>query len=277
MQTPPRPAQNLVKLGAPCSLSATVKVLIVAICAAAGPHARAEFPADLVRSVADAGSRLVAERDNYTYTQRFRFVEFKGGRPAGHYEEVRDITFTGTGERLERHRKRPVMRLQRMRLTEEDFRDLRDVNPFVLTRETLRFYKVGYKGIEQVDGLDCHVLAVRPRQILYGQRFFDGLLWVGVEHGQVVRAGGRPVPQLHRIKDSNLFPAFITDYGPVDGEHWFPIRTEGDDILPFPTGNQRVRVLIEYSDYKRFSAESTVTFSDTPTAPGRASGSTPVP
>ena len=235
------------------------------------------MPLDLVRAVAEAGSRLVAERDNYTYTQRFRFVEFKGGVPGGRYEEVRDITFTGTGEREERHRRKPIMQLKRMRLTEEDFRDLRDVNPFVLTRETLRFYKVGYKGIEQVDGQDCHVLAVRPRQILYGQRFFDGLLWVGVEHGQVVRAGGRPVPQIHRIEDSNLFPAFITDYQPVDGKHWFPVRTEGDDILPFPTGNQRVKVLIEYSDYKRFSATSTVTFGEPSTGEDGATESVPVP
>ena len=235
------------------------------------------MPLDLVRSVAEAGSRLVAERDNYTYTQRFRFVEFKGGVPGGRYEEVRDITFTGTGEREERHRRKPIMQLNRMRLTEEDFRDLRDVNPFVLTRETLRFYKVGYKGIEQVDGQDCHVLAVRPRQILYGQRFFDGLLWVGVEHGQVVRAGGRPVPQIHRIEDSNLFPAFITDYQPIDGKHWFPVRTEGDDILPFPTGNQRVKVLIEYSDYKRFSATSTVTFGEPSTGEDGATESVPVP
>ena len=235
------------------------------------------MPLDLVRSVAEAGSRLVAERDNYTYTQRFRFVEFKGGVPGGRYEEVRDITFTGTGEREERHRREPIMQLNRMRLTEEDFRDLRDVNPFVLTRETLRFYKVGYKGIEQVDGQDCHVLAVRPRQILYGQRFFDGLLWVGVEHGQVVRAGGRPVPQIHRIEDSNLFPAFITDYQPIDGKHWFPVRTEGDDILPFPSGNQRVKVLIEYSDYKRFSATSTVTFGEPSAGKDGATESVPVP
>ena len=235
------------------------------------------MPLDLIRSVAEAGSRLVAERDNYTYTQRFRFVEFKGGMPGGRYEEVRDITFTGTGEREERHRKKPIMQLKRMRLTEEDFRDLRDVNPFVLTRETLRFYKVGYKGIEKVDGIDCHVLAVRPKQILYGQRFFDGLIWVGVEHGQVVRAGGRPVPQIHRIEDSNLFPAFITDYQPIDGKHWFPVRTEGDDILPFPTGNQRVKVLIEYSNYKRFSASSTVTFGEATTETADEAGLVPTP
>ncbi len=225
------------------------------------------MPLDLIRSVAEAGSRLVTERDHYTYTQRFRFLEIKGGLPIGRYEEVRDITFTGTGERMERHRTKPILQLRRLRMTDEDFRDLRDVNPFVLTSDTLRFYRVRYKGVEQVDGVDCHVLQAKPRQILYGQRFFEGLIWVGVDHGQVIRAAGRPVPQIHRIEDSNLFPGFATDYAPIDGEHWFPIRTEGDDILPFPSGNQRVRLLIEYSNYKRFTATSTVTFGDSPPVP----------
>ncbi len=225
------------------------------------------MPEDLVRSVAEAGSRLVAERDHYTYTQTFKFHEIRKGAPVGRYEEIRDITFTGTGERLERHRKPPLMRLDRMRLTDEDFRDLRDVNPFVLTTDTLRFYRVRYKGIEPVDGTQCHVLQVRPRQILSGQRFFDGLVWVGVEHGQVLRVAGRPVPQIHRMEDSNLFPGFETRYEPVDGEHWFPARTKGDDILPFPSGNQRVRILIEYTNYKRFTASSTVTFGEASKTP----------
>ncbi len=225
------------------------------------------MPLDLIRSVAEAGSRLVTERDHYTYTQRFRFLEIKGGLPIGRYEEVRDITFTGTGERIERHRTKPILQLRRLRMTDEDFRDLRDVNPFVLTSDTLRFYRVRYKGVEQVDGVDCHVLQAKPRQILYGQRFFEGLIWVGVDHGQVIRTAGRPVPQIHRIEDSNLFPGFATDYAPIDGEHWFPLRTEGDDILPFPSGNQRVRLLIEYSNYKRFTATSTVTFGDSPRVP----------
>ena len=243
---------------APC----LVKLIIVAAIGTCGSPANAQMPEGLVRNVAEAGSRLVAERDHYTYTQTFKFHEIRKGASVGRYEEIRDITFTGTGERVERHRKKPVLSLRRIRMTPEDFRDLRDVNPFVLTMETLSFYRVRYKGTEPVDGDECHILQLRPRQILYGQRFFEGLVWIGVEHGQVGRAAGRPVPQIHRMEGSNLFPAFETRYEPVDGGHWFPTRTEGDDILPFPSGNQRVRLLIEYTGYKRFTASSTVTFGD---------------
>lgn len=238
-----------------------VKLLIVAVSLAAA-QAQPQMPADLVRDVAAAGSRLVAERNNYTYTQAFKFYEVRKGARAGRYEEIRDITFTATGERIERYRKRPLKLLDRMRLTEEDFRDLRDVNPFVLNTETLWFYRVSYKGVERAGGEQCHVLRVRPRQVLAGQRFFDGLLWVSTEHGNVVLAAGRPVPQIHRIEESNLFPGFETRYEPVDGEHWFPVRTVADDVLPFPSGNQRVQVFIEYSDYQRFTATSSVTFND---------------
>ena len=77
-----------------------------------------------------------------------------------------------------------------------------------------------------------------------------------------MRVSGRPVPQIYGMESSNLFPAFTTHYAPVDNEHWFPVRTEGDDILPFPSGPQRVRLLIEYSNYKRFTAESTVTYEE---------------
>ena len=245
-------------------LAGACKLSIVAValgCGFVGSSA-GQMPPDLVRRVAESGSRLAEERSHYTYTQRFRFIEFARGRPVGRYEELRDVTFTGDGERAERHQRRPVLQLKRLRLTEEDFRDLRDVNPFVLTSENLRFYKVSYKGTQSIDGHECHVLQARPRQILQGQRFFDGFLWVGKDSGEVVQAGGRPVPQIHGIESSNLFPHFVTQYAPVDGKHWFPVRTEGDDVLPFPSGNQRVQILIEYTDYKRFTATSTIDFDE---------------
>ena len=239
------------------------KLLILALLAAGIPVAIAQLPDGLVRRVAELGTKLVEERSHYAYTQSVKFHEIHKGGLAGRYEEVRDITFTPEGGRHERFRSPPIIQLRRLRMTEEDFRDVREVNPFVLTLETLRFYKVRYKGLELIDGVECHTLQLRPRQILYGQRFFDGLVWVGTENGQVIRIAGKPVPQIHGIEESNLFPAFTTRYDPVDGEHWFPTRTEGDDILPFPSGHQRVRLLIEYTNYKRFTASSSVVFGET--------------
>jgi len=47
---------------------------------------------------------------------------------------------------------------------------------------------------------------------------------------------------------------------PIDGKHWFPVYTHADDMLPFRTGAQRIRLMIRYSEYKRFGAESKIEF-----------------
>ena len=103
-----------------------------------GTTARAEDtppPRDLLREIAANGSRFEEEFQKYTYRQRFFFSELGGrGATAGFYREVRDIVFTPAGERTEKLVKRPVNTLKRMRLTEEDFRDIREVQPFVLGR-----------------------------------------------------------------------------------------------------------------------------------------------
>jgi hypothetical protein len=46
----------------------------------------------------------------------------------------------------------------------------------------------------------------------------------------------------------------------VDGDHWFPVTTWADDSLYFRTGPQRIRLTIRYSNYKKFGAESSITF-----------------
>ncbi|MBI3665748.1 MAG: hypothetical protein HY236_05890 [Acidobacteria bacterium] len=111
-----------------------------------------------------------------------------------------------------------------------------------------------------MDEADCFLFRLAPKQVLDGQRLFEGHIWVSEKDRQIVRAEGRPVPQILRSKGENLFPHFTTIYRPIDGKYWFPVRTLADDTLYFRTGPQRVRLIIRYDDYKRFSAESTVQF-----------------
>lgn len=220
-------------------------------------------PRTLVKQVAESGSAFTEELGNYTYRQHFRFTELdKRGTPRGRYEEVRDILFTPGGERHEEFIKGPVDGLKRIILTEEDFRDMRDVQPFVLTADTLWNYQVRYKGRETVRGEECFAYRIQPRQVLEGMRMLDGMLWVSVEHQQVTQVTGRPMPQIYRNGKENLFPQFTTIYEPVDGKYWFPVKTFASDALPFKTGAINVQYEIEFENYKRFGAESTVTFGD---------------
>jgi hypothetical protein len=228
---------------------------IVACCSAAEP------PADLAKRVAARETLTEAARSRYTYRQTVRVEDFQpNGIKAGEYGEVREIVFLEDGKRSERELKKPWNRLVRIKLTPEDFRDLRDVQPMLLTKDTLFIYETKYKGEEEVDGIDCWLLAVRPRQILEGQRLFDGILWIDKRDDSIIRSEGQSVPQIRSTKNENLFPHFTTVRHKIDGQHWFPVKTFGDDMLHFRSGSERMRIIIDYADYKRFGSESTIRF-----------------
>jgi hypothetical protein len=225
------------------------------------PGQTAAPPPDLIRQVAAHGSLFEKELGHYTYRQTFEFFELdKKGLARGHYKETRDVLFTPAGERTEEFVWGPVNALQNMSLTDEDFRDLRDVQPFVLNEDNLWNYEAKYKGIESVDGEACYVYRLKPRQVLDGQRLLDGMIWVSREHLQVVRVAGQPLPQIYRESGDNLFPHFTTIYRPVDGKFWFPVKTVADDTLGFRSGVQHVRYMIDFENYKRFTAESSIQF-----------------
>jgi hypothetical protein len=193
------------------------------------------------------------------YRQSIVFEEFdKKGSLTGQYREVRDVIFSPSGERTEQVVEPPRNSLRSLKLMEEDFRDMREVHSLLLTPDQLWNYDVKLKGDETLDGIECKVLEVRPRQILTGQRLFQGLLWVDPRDYSVIKLEGEPVPQMRTTKQENLFPHFTTIRGKV-GEYWFPQQTFADDTLWFRTGPQRVKLTIRYSNYKRFGAESKIT------------------
>jgi hypothetical protein len=217
-------------------------------------------PPNLAKLVAHRETETEAERNEYTYRQTVTIEELdEHGGARGQYREVRDIIFSPKHERTEQLIGKPGNSLKRLIMTDEDFGDIRDIQPLVLTEELLWNYETKVRGEENIDGIDCWVLQVRPRQILEGQRFFDGMLWVDQKEYNIVRMQGQAVPQIRTMKSENLFPRFTTIRKPIDGKHWFPMYTYADDTLQFRTGPQRERLRIAYTEYKRFGAESTFT------------------
>jgi len=220
-----------------------------------------EAPADLARRVAHTETETQRVRDHYTYRQSVTVEELSDrGMRVGEYREVRDIIFSPAEERTEEMIGKPLLNLKNLRLTDEDFADIRNIQPFVLVEELLPIYETKFRGEERMEDVDCFVLQVRPRQILAGQRLFDGLLWVKQDDFAIVRSEGQAVPQVRNLKEENLFPRFTTVRRPIDGKHWFPIYTHADDTLGFRTGPQRIRLMIRYSQYKKFGSESSITF-----------------
>lgn len=206
-------------------------------------------------------TETAAEHGQYTFRQSVRVEELdRNGVRQGEYSETREIVFLDNGERSERFLRKPEQRLRRLRLTSEDFRDVREVQPFLFTSDRLWAYEVKLKGDEMAEGEPCYVLEVRPRQVFAGQRLFEGLVWASRKDFSVVKSEGQAVPQIVTRKSENLFPRFTTTRAKVEGGYWFPVFTFGDDVLPFRNGPIRERLSIRYEDYKRFRTDSRIKF-----------------
>jgi hypothetical protein len=238
--------------------------VIIALGALVPLHA-ADPPPNLFKRVAQRETETAAERSHYVYTQSVRLQELdaRGGQ-TGEYRETREVIFSPTGERSERFVDPPVSTLKNLLMTAEDFADIRNIQPFVMTTDQLWNYDADFKGEELVDigtsaGLNCWVLRIRPKHILSGQRLFDGMLWVRQDDFSVVRSEGQAVPQIVATKKENLFPRFATVRKPVKG-FWFPSITSADDTLYFRSGPIREKLMIRYNGYRKFGSDTTITF-----------------
>ncbi len=230
-------------------------VFFTLICSAADP------PANIARLAADRETLTEYARAQYLYKQAVVLEEIgKNGAKGGEYKEQREVIFSPTGERTERLVGKTWNSLALIRLTDEDFRDIREVQPMLLTKETLRLYKVEARGDEVMDSIDCWVVSIKPRQLLDGQRLFEGLLWIDKSDYSTIRSEGRAMPQIFKRKEENLFPRFTTLRKKMEGGFWFPAVTFSDDTLQFSSGPVRQRLKITYSDYQRFGAEINIKF-----------------
>ncbi len=228
---------------------------------AAAPASAEDPPPNLTRLIAARETETAEAQSNYTYRQTVTLDELNpSGLASGTYREVRDIIFSPAHERSEQMVGKPFLTLTHLKMTDEDFRDIREVQPFLLTKDQAFLYQTQFRGEENMDGVDCFVLQIRPRQILDGQRLFDGMLWVSKKDYSVIRSEGQAVPEIHTLKTENLFPHFTTVRQKVDGDFWFPVMTYADDTLNFKGGGQHIRLSIRYTEYHRFGADSKITY-----------------
>jgi hypothetical protein len=207
-------------------------------------------------------TEFAGARGNYTYRQTVKILEYTdSGRVRGKYEVVQDIIFTQDGRRNERVVYAPVSTLKNIILTPQDMQDLRDVQPFVMTTDERADYHVRYIGPEKVDEIDCWVFATKPKKLEKGKRYFEGQIWVDQLDMQIVKTYGKGVGLLKKNED-NQFPRFETYRDQVDGKYWFPVYTRADDVLHFKSGDQRIRMIVKYEDYKQFKSDVDIKFGD---------------
>jgi hypothetical protein len=219
-------------------------------------------PDEIIRKFAAKEAEFRKARENYTYRQSLKMEEVDAsGRPQGKWEMVSEITFGPNKKREEKVTYAPMVTLRNLILSPQDEQDLRSVQPFVLTTEDIGKYDIHYSGKEKVDEIDCYKFAVKPKQLLKGERYFDGDIWVDDRDLQIVKTFGKGVGQQKKGEDQQ-FPRFETYREQVDGKYWFPTYTRADDTLQFKNMSQRVHMVVKYENYKRFGSESSVTFGD---------------
>lgn len=213
----------------------------------------------IIQHFAEREEEFKRERDNYTYTQTFVVQTIdSSGQPDGEYRMTSDIVFSTTGKRYDKVTYAPPSTLQRVSLSEQDFADLQNVQPFVLTTNELPKYDITYVGRQRVDELTTYVFEVKPKKIEKNQRYFQGRIWVDDKDLEIVKTYGKAVPDILKHNEENFFPRFETYRENIEGHYWFPTYTHADDVLHFSTGDIRIRMTVRYKDYKRFRVTSRI-------------------
>ena len=213
----------------------------------------------IIQHFAEREAEFNRERDNYTYTQSFVIQTIdSSGQPDGEYRMTSDIVFSTSGKRYDKVVYAPPPTLQRISLSEQDFADLKNVQPFVLTTDELPKYDITYVGRQRLDELITYVFEVKPKRIEKNLRYFQGRIWVDDKDLEIVKTYGKAVPDIQKRSEENFFPRFETYRENIEGHYWFPTYTHADDVLHFSSGDIRIRMTVRYKDYKRFRVTSRI-------------------
>ena len=217
--------------------------------------------AEIIKRFAVKEKEFKEARDQYTYRQDVKVMTLDGDTPDGMYQQVFDVTFDDKGRKIKNVVFAPQPTLQRIMMTEEDFDDIENRLPFVLTSDEIAEYDILYVGQQKQDELNTYVFDVAPKQIVGKKRYFSGRIWVDDHDFQIVETYGKTVPDIHKGKNSeNLFPKFTTWREQVDGQYWFPTYTRAEDTLQFAMGGVKIREIIKYTNYKRFGSKSRIIY-----------------
>ncbi|HEX8922232.1 MAG TPA: hypothetical protein VF766_12205 [Pyrinomonadaceae bacterium] len=176
-----------------------------------------------------------------------------GGQVSGEYHRVSQFSLDDRGELYEKITFFPQPTLTEISFTQEDLEDLGGVQPFALVASKLNQYNFHYLGKERIDEIDTYVFDVQPKVVpkRVSERFFQGRVWVDDQDLQIVKVRGKGVPE-----GDQRFPTFETYRQQIDGRYWFPTYTYADDQLIFKDGQVvHVRMIVRYTDYKRFGSE----------------------
>lgn len=222
-------------------------------------------PEEIISRFTKKESELREIWKEYAYTQESKLqVLGPADTISGEFFQVSEFVFNDAGARIERIIKAPPSTLDQagLTMTAEDKNSFINLQPFALSAEDMPNYFVSYVGKEKVDELNTYVFDVIPKvmsnkkeldrlrkQKIEG-KFFQGKIWVDDQDLQIVKTSGKTVPEF-----GQRFPKFETYRENIDERFWLPTYTYGDDVLEFDSGRIRVRMVVRYKNYRRFSSD----------------------
>jgi hypothetical protein len=174
-----------------------------------------------------------------------------GGLITGTYRRDSLMTFSESGERLEKILFNPVSTLKDIRITPEDVDNLGGKSTFSLTPSQVSLYNFKFLGKERVDEVDTYVFDVGPKVMpdptKSQRRLFLGRIWVEDRDLMIARSKGKSVPDT----STNKFPVVETWRQHFDGKYWFPAYVTSNDEIVYDTGQVvKLRIRVKYSDFR---------------------------
>jgi hypothetical protein len=216
---------------------------------------------EIIKRFAAKEKEFQIARDQYTFRQDVKVQTLEGDTPDGEYRQVFDVSFDDKGHKVRTVVLSPQPTLQRVQMTTEDFEDIENRLPFVLTSDEVGEYDILYVGQQKQDELNTYVFDIAPKEIVGKKRYFQGRIWVDAEDYQIVKTYGKTVPDIRKKKgQENLFPKFTTWREQIDGKYWFPTYTRAEDTLKFSTNDVKIREIVKYMNYQRFGSKVTITY-----------------
>jgi hypothetical protein len=204
------------------------------------------------------------ELKNYSFRRDVRIQTVdEQGRVSGEYHRVSDMLLDDEGRRVEQNVRFSKPTLKGFEITNEYVEDFSgaQLKGFELNqRDAYRFEPFGF---ETLNGRSARVYRLTPLNLegakAAGARVLYGFVWIDEQTRAIVKVGGRALPELKQ-----RYPLFETHRELIDEKHLFPVRTLADDYLVFPSRRVHVRMLITYSNYKRFASRVNIIDLDEP-------------
>ena len=211
-----------------------------------------------VPTMLETEADTIKELSNYTFRRDvlIQTIDNKG-RVSGGYRRVSDLLFDDSGGRIERGVSQSKSTLRGLKISPEYLEDFSGAQLKGFELANRDHYRIEPFMVDNVGGISMRVYRITPLNLNAERntqaRVFYGFAWVDEKTGKIFKIKGCALPD-----DKQRFPLFETQRELIDDVHLFPVRTIADDYLVFPSHTIHVRMLITYTNYKKFASRVSV-------------------